>query len=143
MHLRIMTLAFVLMWARPAPAQCPGTTHYTSSNPPSIYGAEVYSRRSHNPGPLHVFIGAGCTAVRTGTNPPGTCAASNWTSNSYGSLVYYAFLEVTFPSGAANATANGCIFNCEGGSCRVRGGDGLPVELMSFSVGEGEESSDR
>lgn len=143
MHLRIMTLAFVLMWARPAPAQCPGTTHYTTSSPPSAYFAAVYSQNRHSPGPLFDFIGAGCTAVPVGPNPPISCLAARFVTSSYGSLTYTGQLTASFLSGAANVTANGCLFNCGGGSCLVRGGDGLPVELMSFSVGEEEESSDR
>ncbi len=143
MRLRVIILACILMWARPAPAQCPGTTHYTTSQPPSGYFALVYSQNRNSPGPLVDLIGSGCTAVPFGPNPPISCLALRFVTSSYGSLTYTGLLTVSFLTGAANVTANGCLFNCEGGSCRVRGGDALPVELMSFSVDEEEESGDR
>ena len=45
------------------------------------------------------------------------------------------FLPIT------DITARGCDFNCGGVQCSVRGADGLPVELMEFSV-EPDESAD-
>ncbi len=61
-----------------------------------------------------------------GPSPPNVCLATRSASAVQ--------LLVLFPSATANATGNGCTFNCDGGTCRVRGGDALPVELMDFSV---------
>ena len=137
MRLRIMILAGVCVWtwARPSlPQQCPGTTHMAVSIPPSTYYAVVYSGPMASPGPLYTFIGTGCIAAQFGPNPP-TCYATQATLYSG---QYYAQIVAIFLSSAANVTENGCVFNCEGGSCIVRGGDGLPVELMAFEI-EGEE----
>ena len=38
---------------------------------------------------------------------------------------------------AQGQTLNGCRFNCPGGtSCRLRGSDALPVELLDFAIGD-------
>jgi len=75
---------------------------------------------------LGAFIGTGCITGMFGSNPPTNCAVTIST------------LGVIFASAGHNTVANGCIFTCNGGAnvCQLRGGDGLPVELMEFSVGE-------
>ncbi len=78
------------------------------------------------------MIGTGCTTVAFGTNPPVLCTAL---TNTFGSPPnVLGRLKVQWAASAGNTSANGCSFNCQGGTCRVRGGDGLPVELMEFSV---------
>ena len=61
-----------------------------------------------------------------GTMQPTSCAI-NRTSGT-------ALLLARWPSAASNTAMNGCTFNCDGGTCRVRGGDALPVELMEFGI---------
>ncbi len=85
-----------------------------------------------DPDEIYDFIGpGGCTGIPYGPNPPTQCLAFRSS--------YEAGLQANWPLTASNTTANGCTFNCDGGTCRVRGGDALPVELMEFSV-EDEDS---
>ena len=52
----------------------------------------------------------------------------------------FLWFSATWPSEPARLAAganHGCEFRCGGLTCRVRASDGLPVELMGFSI-EGE-----
>ncbi len=95
----------------------------------------VAQRNSYGTGagvghPLYDFIGGGCTTtMKYGPNPPSSCSdfvglGETWVVE----------LQARFSESAHNTTQNGCTFMCPGGTCRVRGGDALPVELMHFGV---------
>ncbi len=121
--LGLLALLGFLAIASESAAQCPGV--------PVITGTEAYvsSAPSVSPDPDEIFdfIGTGCTTGMFGTNPPGSC---QWFASPG-----LAILAATWPDSANNATGNGCTFNCQGGgTCRLRGGDGMPVELMDFAI---------
>ncbi len=91
--------------------------------------------------PLYDFIGTGgCTYTKFGPNPPDLCNIDRDYSSSNGTFraVLWAWW---IGAPAFNVTENGCQFNCDGGSCIVRGGDGLPVELMDFAIEDDEASA--
>jgi hypothetical protein len=91
--------------------------------------AYVFSYIGQGGDTLNDFIGAGCTAQPTGTMPPSTCMTGVYNT--------WYYVGATWPNTAARAAAgvnDGCQFNCPGGTCFVRATDGLPVELMKFSV---------
>ena len=127
---RSVVVGFVLLVTvavvSPADAQCPGTMQYASMN-----WAFAISTAPWPTGSLYLFIGGGCTTSMFGPNPPTACQSVNTTTT--------ARLTAIFSMTTHNVTANGCVFNCALGTCRVRGGDGLPVELMYFDV-EGDEA---
>ena len=92
------------------------------------------------PGPLHAFIGGGCGTNKIGSNTSNfTCHVNSPVSGS----AYYARLSVRFNNATSNTTGRRCEFACGNGSCVMQGGDGLPVELMEFSIGEGEFSEEQ
>ena len=51
-----------------------------------------------------------------------------------------ASIHLSFAGAASHTTMNGCTFNCPGGTCRLQGGDGLPVELLDFHIAESGDS---
>lgn len=87
-------------------------------------------------GPLYNFLSPGCITSMFGPMAPTGCSAVK------NPLGFLAGAYALFPSPAANMTSNGCVFICAAGAapCTVRGGDGLPVELMAFSVEPVEEA---
>ncbi len=108
-------------------AQCPidtgGTVTAFGTNAQLI----SYPGLLPDPDELFDFIGpGGCTTATFGPNPPTNCRT--FRSPSIAALLLY------FSNPGSNTSSNGCTFNCDGGTCRVRGGDALPVELMDFSV---------
>lgn len=74
-----------------------------------------------------VSTGSNCTGMASGA---ATTCVQIYTTTS-GVVVFSAW----WPSVAAltGDTTGGCRFNCPGGTCRV-GNNGLPVELMEFSI---------
>lgn len=137
----VIVAVFICWSVLPVDAQCPGNHRVTNvtSTTFSLYWhvAQAFSTKfvPATSKPLYDFIGVGpCSTAKFGPNPPTQC---DWgaayvysTINNY----YTAHLIARFASAAANNAANGCIFVCPGGTCQVRGGDGLPVELMDFAV---------
>ena len=126
----VVVAAVILMAPSEGRAQCPASQFYVAD-----VVAIAYSYTPDNPDPneLDDFIGNGCATVKFGTSPPHICTVYNIPPDI--SLV----VEFTAPS--ANVTGNGCVFVCQNGICTVRGGDGLPVELMEFSIEDGETGS--
>ncbi len=117
-------------------AQCPGSmTRVTNVPSGMFYRALMSSDVASNPPPaeLDLFIGTGCTAESFGTGVI-NCSVND--------LSFINQLQVRFDNSAANSNMNGCTFNCEGGTCRVRGGDALPVELMDFGINDDTTASD-
>jgi len=112
-----------------ANAQCPGTARSTNG----VF-AYVVSNNPGTMGPLYLLNTPPCTTMVFGTMAPTDCNFVHTTTT--------ARLTARFAATASNTSANGCIFNCGGGSCIVRGGDALPVELMEFTIDEteGEQS---
>ena len=106
---------------------CPGANGYV--------GASAYVYGSSATGAA--FIGTGCTAViipSTGhSQAPINCGGQAITG-------FHSFLAEWVSAGArvAAGTMGGCRFNCAGTTgattCFVDGANGLPVELMEFSV---------
>ena len=90
--------------------------------------------------PLKDFFGGNCTTNKAlwatgmfGAIPPIYCSIVTATNNP--NLLGLTAVWGTSSMGtASNTTMNGCTFTCNGNSCRVRGADGLPVELMSFET---------
>jgi len=132
----LFIFAFVgisFLYTNASSAQCPVDT--MGSRGALGNGAYVNSMFFSLPDPdeLYNFIGpGGCTTMKFGVNPPNLCDVVVDPGVA-------AVLFVGFAATSHNITGNGCTFNCAGGTCRVRGGDALPVELMEFSV-EGTES---
>ena len=128
----------LFMWVT-ANAQCPGTGQRFAANTyGTMYYFGNYMASAMGPGPLNSFILNGtnmvaCTTAKFGPNPPDTCVAATSVDldndGVFGSAIGPLFLNFS-----QNVTQNGCSFTCPGGSCRVRGGDGLPVELILFEV---------
>lgn len=116
------SLAVLVVLAGTAKAQCPGV--------PVISGTEAYVSSSPvgdpDPDEISALIGGGCTTGMFGPNPPDNC--------SHNVTPMLAILVAVWGDSAHNVSANGCTFNCGGGSCRIRGGDGLPVELLDFGI---------
>ena len=88
------------------------------------------------PGPLDTFIFPSCTmTMMVGLTAPTQCLAV------IGAGV--AIISAMWPALGGNMTTNYCLFSgCGGagtGTCIIRGGDGLPVELLDFYI---EESGD-
>lgn len=86
--------------------------------------------------PATAFFGSGCSYVKVGgSNAPTKCLAAISASRHIFSLHW---LDVTARLNGGSTA--GCSFMCGGTSkpntCFVRGSDGLPVELMEFSVDE-------
>ena len=121
--------ALLLVFSTFLGAQCPSTMMNTFavavvrySTPPRPTGGPV----------CDLILGPGnCTAAATtyrfgtpyGPFPPTQCQA--YVTGINGN----AFVQAIFMSAISNTDMNGCIFPCPGGTCRIRGGDGLPVEL--------------
>ena len=119
----VVLAAVALMAPTEGLAQCPASQFYASGISAI---ASSYTPDNPDPNELDDFIGNGCAKVPFGTSPPDVCTAYNIPPD--------IALVVEFPSSAANVTGNGCIFICQNGICTVRGGDGLPVELMEFKI---------
>ncbi len=134
----LSTLFAVMISSSTVEAQCPGSAGVgtqggypaawrgSSSNGTSVMGTGA---------PLFDWVGGGCATMKFGANPPALCFATrnathNGTSNDYRT----AFLSANFAVASHNMTSNGCTFVCGGGTCKVRGGDALPVELLGFGV---------
>ena len=126
-------VVFLVCFAWFVSAQCPG--------PPAVVGGGTVSKVSTG-GP----IGSLWTFVSTGTDSSATCMGAPYgptaptLCEATRSGTMTARINILFPLGGNNTAANYCIFNCNG-TCRMRGGDGLPVELMDFSIDEGSKSS--
>ena len=133
----VFVAVFICWSVLPVDAQCPGFHWATDVTSVNWYEARALSTKfvPATSKPLYDFIGGGpCSTTKFGPNPPTQCS---WvTGYIYSTLTNYytANLIARFASAAANTTANGCIFVCPGGTCRVRGGDALPIELMDFAV---------
>lgn len=124
--------AFILFSANDGLSQCPGS-HKASG----VRATAWSSGHLLTFGPLWNFISNGCTHVAFGPTPPSYCSAIRVLAPPPIPGLYSRFtavLRVGFADPASNQTSNGCTFNCPGGTCIVRGGDGLPVELMQFKV---------
>ncbi len=137
----LTVFGFCLGWVPRVSAQCPGTL-MVRTFPGGTHSAQAMSANTGSPGPLYLFIGAtttSCTTAKFGTKPPTRCQLSQNTS---GATFFTAGLVAVWPAVPPTPTAHGCVFNCPGGTCRVRGGDGLPVELMGFSVDGDADSED-
>ena len=111
-------------------AQCPGTGTNGSNLRGQMYSFAPFPLGSNG---LYQFIGTGgCTYMKFGPEQPVRCETARNTA--------VAFIRAGWDQYGTPATpnANGCTFTCDGGAnvCQVRGGDGLPVELMEFSVEE-------
>lgn len=114
--------------------ECPGTQVYTRTG---LSGVFVIRRAF--PGSAATFIGGGCSTVSVGAPAPGACGYAN---NS-GSHYFFAQWSNATQRNSAKPSG-GCSFMCQGTgpmgtaspSCFVRAEDGLPVELMEFSVDE-------
>ncbi len=64
----------------------------------------------------------------------GATGCSVTDTNAYGCTAAMANLRAVF-SIASHTAGMSCMFDCgPRGSCTIRGGDGLPVELLSFGV---------
>jgi len=127
-HRLLLVLALMMVMGNSVAQQCLGTGTLATGGFASMFS-------SGSSGPLHNFIGMAlnCTTVMYGPNPPVFCAVQNNSS--------LAQLAATFASPASSMPSNGCSFMCPGGTCQVRGGDALPVELMEFSVSVTNEGS--
>ena len=127
-------VCLALLIPRPSSSECPVDTYSGFINVTGTYVLiSSFPFSFPDPDELADFIGTGgCTTSRFGPNPPTNCIAN--------ATLISASIVVEFSNVAHNTILNGCTFNCDGGTCRVRGGDALPVELMGFSV-EGEDSS--
>ena len=119
----VLIFAMVIIAPQYTQAQCYGVQNVT------MMTAQV-QEISAAPGPLYSFIGGGCATAVFGPNPPTMCM----TYKAIPPVFFTARLRAVWSSSADNVTANGCTFVCPGGTCRVRGGDALPVELLDFSV---------
>lgn len=120
----------LLLAVGPARGECPGMPTTQSPGPPATtYVASVFANMAPSLTQAQNFIGTGCTVMTFGSN-----VASCNTNNT---SMFVNFIA-SFSSAAANNMANGCIFTCDGmaNTCRVRGGDGLPVELMEFGIND-------
>lgn len=127
-----LLLFFSLVMSNPVLAQqCPGNATILSNT--MFHLAYVSSNPGGTMGPLYDFIGIGCSSTAFGTMAPTQCNSVKTTTT--------ARLTAQFANAISNTTMNGCIFNCQGGTCRVRGGDALPVELMDFEINE-EDTKD-
>ncbi len=121
-----LTLAVLILlycsYATGVHAQCPG------ENTVVAYGVVAMSSMSSGgfTDTLDTFIGTGCTTAMFGTMAPIICQSQDNPSLKR--------LTVAWSFDASNTTGNGCTFNCQGGTCRIRGGDALPVELMDFGI---------
>jgi hypothetical protein len=107
---------------------CPGTNHEGNE----LKGKASSSGFTNNAtADLYNFIGtAGCSGMAFGATQPWLCGSARFTGRAE---LYANWLVADEP---ATPSLNGCSFNCGGKICQVRGGDGLPVELMEFSVDE-------
>jgi len=127
-YLRTLLLAILLL-PGVVTAKCPGTNVGVNS-----YAAFVTGY--HGSG--MTFIGGGCTTAKIGINAPDAC----WVRTGGGSHGFFARWSIAGDRTNAGTTA-GCSFMCQGvgtfgtenPSCFIRASDGLPVELMEFSVG--------
>ncbi len=125
----VATGVALLLIAPPADAlTCPGVTPGDST---AVY---INSTQTGAPGTIYAFVGAGCATAKFGTMQPALCQAHRGMFT--GATVYFtAGFRAMWSSGAQTGTTmNGCTFICPGGTCQVRGVDGLPVELLSFGV---------
>ncbi len=126
----VLVIAILCIAPQYMQAQCPGSQMVVTMTIAQVH--ELLPA----PGPLYAFIGGGCTTTAVfGPNPPTQCP----TFTGMGAF-YTARLRAVWANSVDNSTANGCTFICPGGTCRVRGGDALPVELMDFTIGESDDS---
>ncbi len=115
--------AVVGMWSSSALAQCPGSDFLAGG---AAAQARSFTNVNPDPDELLAFIGTGCTTSMFGTPAPTGCAVDT------GAPIIA--LVAQFAASGDNTTGAGCVFNCQGGTCRVRGADALPVELLQFSA---------
>ncbi|GJM09860.1 MAG: hypothetical protein DHS20C11_21360 [Lysobacteraceae bacterium] len=127
----VLVLALtILMPSLAAADTCPLAS---SANVNGRFVSIVSTASGPGPNPIADFIGTGCTAAAFGPNPPAGCRGG------LGSFSLASFFA-SWPGAASNTTANGCTFTCNAGGtgaanvCQMRGGDGLPVELMEFTL---------
>ena len=135
----LVSVTFLIFIPGEAKAQqCPGVLHGALTSPmtPTQVSATARGVGRGSGNALYDFIGpTGCMATATGvTGAKPVCFASR--AYSARASDFGASLIARFAMASHNTIGAGCIFNCPGGSCRVRGGDALPVELMGFSVNE-------
>jgi hypothetical protein len=127
-------VALLVLFTTEASAQCPGTPNV------GFVFAQVRSYTNANPDPdeLDAFIGTGCNTAKFKTGSgvsPIACSVITYQVTTPA----VRRLNVVWSNNAHNMTNAGCTFICQGGgTCRVRGADALPVELMEFSVKDGD-----
>lgn len=122
----LMALAYTLVSASPASAACPGAL----SN--SVTSSSVLWQHRDQSGLMGTMGTAMAGTCVTAEEPAGPHACGIGAAGS----VVNRFGWATYSSGANNNTSLACRFTCPtaGIDCRIRGGDGLPVELLQFGV---------
>ncbi len=135
----IMTIGLVFLTPSPAPAQ---PCLSSGSLYGSVHAAAGVVARFSDGNAAYAYAKANCDRKVTGKTPSGTpfgpaslqpyeCRWSVWTVAGGGVL---ANARWTGTKRIAAGDAAGCVFMCGGKTCRVRGSDGLPVELLQFGV---------
>ena len=114
--------------------QCPGGPPGFQPNmtSPTLISASSMTTA----GPIAAFIGGGCTmTMMGGPTAPNTCLALNSPGSTPDAVLFAGWLGA-----GGSKVSNYCVFSgCAGGTCIIRGADGLPVELLDFYI---EESGD-
>ena len=118
---RVLLLIVALHSTSSFGQQCPGVG-------PQFYSGTMTSWRTWFftmvPG---TFVTGGCTTMKNFTNNDTLMLADCQVFNDE---KLYARLGPAYQSNSSKY----CLFTCGGGTCRIQGGDGLPVELMEFGI---------
>jgi len=115
----------VLFFSVSAQAQiCPG------NGPLSFMSGAYNTRFFKSISPAWVGPGA-CTVMKNFVNPTTMFPDCATQASAMGNV-----LAARFGTGYFSNTSKECVFTCPGGTCTIRGGDGLPVELMEFAIEE-------
>jgi len=130
--MRLFYIAFfaILLCPNLATAACPASMFYTADSSATARG---------NSGIGVAFIGGSCTTSKIGSPYPPTDCTTITVSPSF--HIFRAIWPETSYRTSAPLSA-GCSFMCQGigpmgttsPSCFVRALDGMPVELMEFSI---------
>ncbi|MFT5039604.1 MAG: hypothetical protein ACI8TX_000555 [Hyphomicrobiaceae bacterium] len=118
---RTLAMATLIFIAQPPAHSAANDCTMLTPNPPAFLQHGIYAvPMSHK----WVRFGAGVAASCTTTSSNAKACSVR-----YGTLLRAKFEDST------NTTAMACMFDCGvRGTCTIRGGVGLPVELLSFGV---------
>ena len=103
-------------------------TYYTTTAP-TYYYYFSFTDTSAQPVVATGFMGDGCLGCSVGTTTVDFGCTVRGAMGTFASFWYLSSMS------SANNTMNVCSFmTAMGSTCQIRGGDGLPIELMEFSV---------